>query len=77
LDAMNGGKVVVLDFAQLQKAKATNGQCLLYAQLGMTAGSSMQHAGAKTQGARKDWSDLLFTAFGRIVDQQVDGDISE
>jgi hypothetical protein len=74
---VNGRKVVVLDFAQLEKAKTTNYQYLLYAQLGKTAGSSMQHAGAKTQGARGDWIDLLFTAFGRIVDQQVDGDISE
>jgi len=49
----------------------------VYAQLGATAGWSMQHAGAKTQGARRDWIDLLFTASGRIVDQQVDGDISE
>jgi hypothetical protein len=37
----------------------------------------MQHAGARTQGAHKDWIDLLFTAFWRIVDQQVDGDITE
>lgn len=27
--------------------------------------------------ARRDWADLLFTAFGRIVDQQVDGDVAE
>jgi hypothetical protein len=31
----------------------------------------------ETQGTRRDWIDLLFTAFGRIVDQQVDGDIAE
>jgi hypothetical protein len=74
---MDGRKVVVLDFAQLEKAKATNCQSLLYAQLGKTTGSSMQHAGARTQGAHKDWIDLLFTAFWRIVDQQVDGDITE
>jgi hypothetical protein len=77
LDAMDGGKVVVLDFAKLEEAKATNCQCLLYAQLGKTAGWSMQHAGARTQGARRDWADLLFTAFGRIVDQQVNGDVAE
>jgi len=38
LDAMDGGKVVVLDFAKLEE---------------------------------------VFTAFGRIVDQQVDGDVAE
>ena len=34
-------------------------------------------AGARTQGARRDWADLLLTAFGRIFDQQIDGDVAK
>jgi hypothetical protein len=81
LDAMHRREVVVLHFAQLEKATATTCQCLFYAQLGKTAGPGMQMrwiaARARTRSACGNWIDLLFTALWRLVDQQVDGNVTK
>lgn len=30
-----------------------------------------------TRGAHRDWIDLLFTAFRRVIDQQIDGNVTK
>jgi hypothetical protein len=77
LDAMHGREVVILDLAQLKEAKVTGCQYLLCAQLGKTAGQSMQHASKRTRDACRDWINSLFTAFRRIVHQKIDGYVPE
>jgi hypothetical protein len=77
LDAMHGRKVVVLHFTKLEEAIGANCQYLLCAQLGKTAGQSMQHASKRPRGACTDWVDLLFTAFRRVVHQEIYGNVPE
>ena len=55
LDAMNGGKVVVLDFAQLEKAKATNCQCLFMLSLGRQRDGACSMQVRKPKARVRDW----------------------
>lgn len=80
LDTMHGRKVVVLYFAQLEKATGASCQSLFYAQLGKTAGSGMHMpwSAARAHKARMGiGQNSLLTAFGRVVDQQIDSYVTE